>query len=145
MAQSSKQRQQVWHPKATAARRSPCRLVLPCSLQRGRPRGCTANAHKGWCRGWCSRGEDRAGSDRVLARLTAPSSVETDEVVSARPDVQAHAKGRVETCQAHSSLQEIRLDKNRLSLLFFFNHSDTYTHLFVISCLELILSCMLCT
>lgn len=103
------------------------------------------NVHKGWCYGWCSRGEDRAGSNRVLVRVTAPSSVEMDEVVSARPDVQADAKGRVETCQAHSSLQEIRLDKNKLSLLFFLNLSDTYTQLFVISCLELILSCTLCT
>lgn len=68
-----------------------------------------------------------------------------DEAVSARPDVQAHAKGRVETCQTHSSLPEIRLDKNKLSLLFFQNLSDTYTQLFVISCLELILSCTLCT
>lgn len=68
-----------------------------------------------------------------------------DEAVSARPDVQAHAKGREETCQTHSSLPEIRLDKNKLSLLFFQNLSDTYTQLFVISCLELILSCTLCT
>lgn len=41
-AQSSKQRQQVWHPEATAARCSPCSLVLPCSLRRGRPRGLVA-------------------------------------------------------------------------------------------------------
>lgn len=61
----------------------------------------------------------QSSSNTVLLRATAPFSLEMNEVVSACPDVQAYAKGRVETCQAHSLLQEIRLDKNKLSLLFF--------------------------
>lgn len=112
MAQSSKQRQQAWHAKVAAARCSPWRLVLPWLPPTELPR----RGHKS--RSWCSRDRYRAGSNSNF-KGSCSFLTRNEWGCVTLPNIQAHAKGRVVTCQAHSSLQEIRSDMNKLSLLFF--------------------------